>query len=160
MKKMINFQGKKFLLLLLITIIASLTGSKVSAQKAEKITSSWNSIKNHATPQWLKDGKFGIYTHWGIYSVPAQDISFTIKDHNLYVIVLNWPDEKLLVKSLAPKGDTWAGLYPSEISSVTMLGDGKELKWKMTKEGLEIEPPKTKPCDYAFAIKIVRRKPF
>ena len=32
----------------------------------------WNSLKNHNTPQWLKDGKFGIYTHWGIYSVPAQ----------------------------------------------------------------------------------------
>jgi alpha-L-fucosidase len=51
-------------------------------------------------------------------------------------------------------------LYPSEIASVTMLGDGKELRWEMTKEGLSIETPKTKPCDYAFVFKIVRRKPF
>jgi alpha-L-fucosidase len=90
----------------------------------------------------------------------AQDIRFTIKDNNLYAIVLDWPGKKILIKSLAPKGDTWAGLYPSEICSVTMLGDGKELKWEMTKEGLSIETPKTKPCDYAYVFKIVRRNPF
>ena len=33
---------------------------------------SWNSLKNVRTPQWLRDGKFGIYTHWGVYAVPAQ----------------------------------------------------------------------------------------
>ena len=32
----------------------------------------WNSLKNWRTPQWLRDGKFGIYTHWGVYSVPAH----------------------------------------------------------------------------------------
>ncbi|MBS5521815.1 MAG: alpha-L-fucosidase [Clostridiales bacterium] len=32
---------------------------------------SWNSLRNHQTPQWLMKAKFGIYTHWGIYSVPA-----------------------------------------------------------------------------------------
>ena len=73
---------------------------------------------------------------------------------------LDWPGEKLLVKSLASRGATWAGLYPSEIASITMLGDGRELKWEMTKEGLSIETPKTKPCDHAYAFKIVRRKPF
>ena len=74
--------------------------------------------------------------------------------------MLDWPGERILIKSLAPKGNTWTGLYPSEIASLTMLGDGKELKWEMTKEGLSVETPKTKPCEYAFVIKIVRRKPF
>lgn len=41
-----------------------------------------------------------------------------------------------------------------------MLGDGKPLNWEMTKEGLAVETPKTKPCDYAFVFKIVRKKPF
>ena len=90
----------------------------------------------------------------------GEDIRFTVKDNNLYATVLDWPGERILIKSLAPKGNTWTGLYPSEISSVTMLGDGKELKWEMTKEGLSVETPKTKPCEYAFVIKIVRRKPF
>jgi hypothetical protein len=40
-----------------------------------------------------------------------------------------------------------------------MLGDGKELRWKMTTEGLEIETPEEKPCDYAFTYKIVRKNP-
>jgi hypothetical protein len=30
----------------------------------------------------------------------------------------------------------------------------------MTKEGLSVETPKVKPCDYAFAFKIVRKAPF
>ena len=93
----------------------------------------------------------------------AQDIRFTVKDNNLYATALDWPGEKLLIKSLAPRWESWTGwtgLYPSEIVSVTMLGDGKELKWEVNKDGLSIETPKTKPCDYAFVFRIVRRKPF
>jgi alpha-L-fucosidase len=92
----------------------------------------------------------------------GQDIRFTVKDNNLYAIALDWPGEKLLINSLAPRWESWTGwtgLYPSEIVSVTMLGDGKELKWEVTPAGLSIETPKTKPCDYAFAFKIVRRNP-
>jgi len=33
--------------------------------------SSWESLKQHETPEWLLDAKFGIYAHWGLYSVPA-----------------------------------------------------------------------------------------
>jgi hypothetical protein len=28
-------------------------------------------LKRHRRPEWLDDAKFGIYYHWGIYSVPA-----------------------------------------------------------------------------------------
>ena len=31
----------------------------------------WNSLSQHAMPQWLREAKFGIYTTWGIFSVPA-----------------------------------------------------------------------------------------
>ena len=88
----------------------------------------------------------------------GQDFRFTVKDNNLYATALDWPGEKAVIKSLAPQFN-WPGLYPSEIASITMLGDGKELKWEMTKEGLSIETPKTKPCDCAFVFKIVRRRP-
>jgi len=89
----------------------------------------------------------------------AQDVRFTAKNNILYAIVLDWPGDKAVIKSLAPKGRSWAGLYPSEIASITMLGDGKELRWEMTKEGLVVESPRTKPCDYAFVFKIVRKNP-
>jgi alpha-L-fucosidase len=26
----------------------------------------WGSIVKHLTPQWFRDAKFGIYTHWGV----------------------------------------------------------------------------------------------
>lgn len=31
----------------------------------------WESLKQHDTPEWFRDAKFGIYFHWGAYSVPA-----------------------------------------------------------------------------------------
>ena len=33
--------------------------------------SNWNSLDARPTPQWFKDAKFGIFIHWGLYSVPA-----------------------------------------------------------------------------------------
>ena len=34
-------------------------------------TDSWQSLCKHKTPEWYKNAKFGIFIHWGIYSVPA-----------------------------------------------------------------------------------------
>ena len=31
----------------------------------------WESLSQYEVPQWYKDAKFGIFIHWGIYSVPA-----------------------------------------------------------------------------------------
>jgi alpha-L-fucosidase len=31
----------------------------------------WASLQNHKTPQWYGDAKFGIFIHWGLYSLPA-----------------------------------------------------------------------------------------
>lgn len=31
----------------------------------------WESLSRHETPVWFQDAKFGIFIHWGIYSVPA-----------------------------------------------------------------------------------------
>jgi len=51
-------------------------------------------------------------------------------------------------------------LYESEIKSITMLGDGKQLKWRLVDKGLVIETPKKKPCKYAYSFKIVRKAPY
>ncbi len=45
---------------------------------------SWSSLKAHVTPQWLRDAKFGIYTHWGVYSVPAAGPNVTWYPYNMY----------------------------------------------------------------------------
>lgn len=31
----------------------------------------WESLRTHETPQWFNDAKFGIFIHWGVFSVPA-----------------------------------------------------------------------------------------
>ncbi len=31
----------------------------------------WQSLENYQVPEWYKDAKFGIFIHWGVYSVPA-----------------------------------------------------------------------------------------
>ncbi len=35
-------------------------------------TGTIESLSRYETPSWFSDAKFGIYLHWGIYSVPAQ----------------------------------------------------------------------------------------
>ena len=121
----------------------------------------------YGTTCWVRSGegptrlaRDGGFNEQNALRYTGRDIRFTVKDNVLYATALDWPGKQVLIKSLAAEGQTWAGLYPSEIASITMLGDGQELKWEMTKEGLSIETPKTKPCDYAFVFKIVRRKPF
>lgn len=44
----------------------------------------WQSLAQHPVPQWFKDAKFGIYTHWGVYSVPACGPNGTWYPHNMY----------------------------------------------------------------------------
>ncbi len=44
----------------------------------------WNSLRTHVTPKWFQKAKFGIYTHWGIYSVPACGPNGTWYPYNMY----------------------------------------------------------------------------
>src|SRR3954464_128921 len=41
----------------------------VSAQ--ERFQPTWESLKTYQAPEWFRDAKFGIFIHWGVYSVPA-----------------------------------------------------------------------------------------
>ncbi len=38
---------------------------------AQTYQPSWQSLDKRPIPQWYKDAKFGIFIHWGVYSVPA-----------------------------------------------------------------------------------------
>ena len=33
----------------------------------------WATLIHYQQPQWYKDAKFGIFIHWGVYSVPAAE---------------------------------------------------------------------------------------
>ncbi|MBQ8784281.1 MAG: alpha-L-fucosidase [Clostridia bacterium] len=36
-----------------------------------KYENNWESLNSRPVPQWFADAKFGIFIHWGLYSVPA-----------------------------------------------------------------------------------------
>jgi alpha-L-fucosidase len=38
---------------------------------AGPFAASWDSLETVGIPQWYQDAKFGIFIHWGVYSVPA-----------------------------------------------------------------------------------------
>ena len=38
---------------------------------AQNYTPDWNSLDTRPVPQWFQDAKFGIFIHWGVYSVPG-----------------------------------------------------------------------------------------
>jgi alpha-L-fucosidase len=54
-------------LLLLLTIHLSF----VHGWSQTKYSPDWTSLDARSAPQWFKDAKFGIFIHWGVYSVPA-----------------------------------------------------------------------------------------
>ena len=46
--------------------------SVASEKGTEVFQPDWTNIAQHYKfPQWFQDGKFGIFIHWGVYSVPA-----------------------------------------------------------------------------------------
>jgi len=59
---------KKIVLILLISTIQIKTSF---AQPNKIYQPDWTDLKDHKSPQWFNDAKFGIFIHWGLYSVPA-----------------------------------------------------------------------------------------
>lgn len=57
----------------LIPLTALLLGAALllPAQTRKPVEANWGSLAAHQAPAWLADAKFGIYAHWGVYSVPA-----------------------------------------------------------------------------------------
>ncbi|MBK8195170.1 MAG: alpha-L-fucosidase [Lewinellaceae bacterium] len=53
----------------LLTLLFSLPVSNLIGQTP--YTPDWASLDKRPTPEWWTDAKFGIFIHWGVYSVPA-----------------------------------------------------------------------------------------
>jgi alpha-L-fucosidase len=114
----------------------------------------------YGTTPWMTYGegptvmkKTGYFSEEQEVEYAAQDIRFTAKDNVLYAICLGWPGEQLTIDSLKR-------LYASEICSVKMLGIDAALDWSLTEGGLVIKTPAERPCEHAYAFKIVRGRPF
>jgi alpha-L-fucosidase len=60
-----------FLLLSLNFIGLVMISAQEPASKPKSYDPNWASLDSRPIPQWFTDAKFGIFIHWGIYSVPA-----------------------------------------------------------------------------------------
>jgi alpha-L-fucosidase len=121
----------------------------------------------YGTSPWLiaaegptKLTKNGPFNENNALQYTPQDIRFTCKNDALYATVLAWPGDRALITSLVAKGNTWPGLYPSEIASIRMLGSDQPIHWEFTKEALVLTVPKVRPCNEAYVYKIALKKPF
>ena len=44
----------------------------VSLFSQKVYTPDWESLDKRPVPSWFEDAKFGIFIHWGLYSVPVR----------------------------------------------------------------------------------------
>lgn len=62
----------------------SCTQEKKENSDQKHFEPTWESLKQYKCPTWFQDAKFGIYTHWGIYSVPKAEGHSDWYGHNMY----------------------------------------------------------------------------
>lgn len=60
---------KRYFLAVLSLICLGLLSANAHAQTSYDTT--WASLDARPVPEWFRDAKFGIFIHWGLYSVPA-----------------------------------------------------------------------------------------
>ena len=53
----------RYLITILLFLVFQLNGQNYQPN--------WESLDKRPVPQWFEDSKFGIFIHWGVYSVPA-----------------------------------------------------------------------------------------
>ena len=82
-----NYLTNLLAVVALILLVISCGDAKKEEVKEEQVQSKysadWESLKKHKTPDWFLDAKFGIYCHWGPYSVPAHETEWYA--HWMYV---------------------------------------------------------------------------
>jgi alpha-L-fucosidase len=114
---------------------ASPTSTTTDAQPAPgsalRYTADWQSLQSYTIPEWFRDAKFGIFIHWGVYSVPEfgsewyprnmyQPHSEDSNDAKVFThhIATYGPQDRFGYKDLIPlfkaqyfDADKWADLF-------------------------------------------------
>ena len=59
----------------------------------------WASLSEHPIPKWFRDAKFGLFLHWGLYSIPA----FGSEWYSRYMYVKGKPEFAHHVETYGPQ---------------------------------------------------------
>lgn len=128
-----NTSLKAFTAVFLVSLIPGCSEKEASRQTAQPLpektaeyTEDWASLGAHnEAPDWFKNAKFGIYFHWGLYSVPAFENEWYprwmhFKDHKVYAhhkatygdpSEFGYHDFAPLFKAEKFDADAWADLF-------------------------------------------------
>jgi alpha-L-fucosidase len=82
---------RQFLTCLLFVVATS----ALLAQEQKIYSPDWASLDTRSTPEWWQDAKFGIFIHWGVYSVPAFTPKGRYAEWYQHSLLENDPDGKL-----------------------------------------------------------------
>jgi len=109
----------------MLAAAAILPPSSRASQSTAPYQPAWDSLQHHTCPDWYRDAKFGIYYHWGLYSVPAYGNEWYSR--NMYLpgrpeydhhIATYGPLSKFGYKDFAPAftaehfdADAWVSLF-------------------------------------------------
>ena len=104
----------------------------------------------YGTRAWTKAGEGQMV----LSRYTPQEIRFTTKGDTLYAIVMAWPaDGQAIITSLA-KGAAPDG----KIEKVELLGHADPLTFTQDDQGLKVNFPADKPCDFFYTLKITGLK--
>lgn len=79
------------------------------------------------------------------------DVRFTTKGKSLYAFFMGWPEQSQLNIEAA---GTSCSYVAGKIEDVKMLGYGGKIAWKQDADGLVLQLPKERPCDFGCVLKI------
>ncbi|HEX4851536.1 MAG TPA: alpha-L-fucosidase, partial [Puia sp.] len=54
-----------------VFLLMLITWLQWDLQAQQVYQANWESLNKYKVPEWFRDAKFGIFIHWGVYSVPA-----------------------------------------------------------------------------------------
>jgi alpha-L-fucosidase len=63
---------------------------------------------------------------------------------------MGWPDKETVIRPLS----TRSHMGVVKIRNVELLGFKGKVKWAQNEQGLVVQMPEQKPCDYAIAVKV------
>jgi len=157
--KLIDIVSKNGNLLLNIPIRADGTLDETATGILEDI-GAWLDVNGEAiygTRPWYMYGEGPTHIPHKMIESPCtwRDIRYTTKGDYLYIFVLDWPGSKrdVIFPFLAPMA-----YRIGAIESVELLGHDGPIDWEQAPDGLTVRYPEKKPCEFAYALKVLLPK--
>ncbi|GAG89339.1 unnamed protein product, partial [marine sediment metagenome] len=78
-----------------ISLVILMLSLQIAVANAQNYKNTWASLDTRPIPTWFEDAKFGIFIHWGVYSVPA----WRKLEPGLYASYAEWYYAKVMYNS-------------------------------------------------------------